>query len=294
VLVDVGDTRLNVVERGPADGLPLLVLHGGPGLDHTEFGPYLDPLGEQGVRLLLVDQRAQGASDRDAPPQTWTLARMAADVDALAGALRLDAYAVLGHSFGAFVALRHALDHTRAPVATIVSSGVPSTRWMAGVGEALRAIPDPDVRARVIASFEREATVDTQDGALDLLHDQLPFHFADPHDPRIEDLMTAMRAGRMAPDVLRAGEAIAAIDLEDRLGAIAHPVLVLAGRHDKLTTAEAAAFMADRIPGAELRVFERSAHMAFVEEQAAYLQAVAGFLRRARPGAPPSPPGAAG
>jgi hypothetical protein len=37
-VIDVGDTRLHVVERGAPDGLPLLILHGGPGLDHTEFG----------------------------------------------------------------------------------------------------------------------------------------------------------------------------------------------------------------------------------------------------------------
>jgi proline iminopeptidase len=283
LLVDVGDTRLAVHERGDRDGLPLLVLHGGPGLDHTEFGAHLDPLGRHGVRLLLVDQRAQGASDRDAPPETWTVPRMAADVDALAESLRLGPYAVLGHSFGAFVALRHALDHARRPVATIVSSGVPSPHWMAGVGDALRAIPDPQRRARVIASFERETTVETQEEVLALLRDQLPFHFADPDDPRIEGLLADLAGGRMAPEVLRAGPSVAVVDVEDRLAEVAVPVLVLAGRHDRLTTPEAAAFMAARIPGAELVVFERSAHMAHVEEPEAYVEAVAGFLSRARP-----------
>jgi proline iminopeptidase len=51
-LVDVGDTQLHVVERG--EGFPLLLLHGGPGLDHHEFADYLDPLAEQD-RLVLVD-----------------------------------------------------------------------------------------------------------------------------------------------------------------------------------------------------------------------------------------------
>jgi proline iminopeptidase len=45
----------------------VLVLHGGPGLDHTEFGHHLDPLGDE-LRLLLVDLREQGASDRGTPP----------------------------------------------------------------------------------------------------------------------------------------------------------------------------------------------------------------------------------
>ena len=75
-LVDVDDTRLYVESRGPDDAFPVLVLHGGPGLDHTMFGDLLDPLGAA-CRLLFVDQRAQGRSGAS-DPGTWTLARMAA------------------------------------------------------------------------------------------------------------------------------------------------------------------------------------------------------------------------
>src|SRR3954466_2131504 len=60
MLVDAGDTRLHVVERGTGD-LALIALHGGPGLDHTMFGHWLDPEGDE-YRLLLVDERAQGRS----------------------------------------------------------------------------------------------------------------------------------------------------------------------------------------------------------------------------------------
>ncbi len=60
--VRIDDCSLWVAGRGPEDGFPLIVLHGGPGLDHHEFGDYLDPVCDDGVRLLLVDQRAQGRS----------------------------------------------------------------------------------------------------------------------------------------------------------------------------------------------------------------------------------------
>src|SRR4051794_24386230 len=127
MLVDVGDTRVHVKERGDGD-LALIVLHGGPGLDHTMFGGWLDPLGDA-CRLLLVDERAQGRSD-PAPRETWTLEHHARDVDALATALGLERYAVLGHSFGAFIALQHAVDFSGRPAATIVSSGLPSERFL--------------------------------------------------------------------------------------------------------------------------------------------------------------------
>src|ERR1035438_2452227 len=106
-LVEVADTRLFVEERGAAEGFPLMVLHGGPGLDHHMFGDYLDPLVADGrYRLVFIDERSQGRSDRSAAPHTWTIERMAADISDLAGSLDLSSYAVLGHSFGAFVALQ--------------------------------------------------------------------------------------------------------------------------------------------------------------------------------------------
>src|SRR5262249_1860280 len=87
-LVGVADTKLYVEERGEPSGFPLLVFHGGPGLDHTWFADYLDPLTEAGrYRLVLADERACGRSDRTAPRQTWTLERMAQDVSDLAAGL---------------------------------------------------------------------------------------------------------------------------------------------------------------------------------------------------------------
>ena len=124
--VDIGDTRLFVVERG--DGYPLIVLHGGPGLDHHMFGDYLDLLSDR-FRLILVDQRAQGLSDM-CPDSTWSLEQMAKDVVSLAKTLELERYTVLGHSYGAFVALQNAVDFPGQAAQTIVSSGVPGSRFL--------------------------------------------------------------------------------------------------------------------------------------------------------------------
>jgi proline iminopeptidase len=85
-----------------------------------------------------------------------------------------------------------------------------------------------------------------------------------------------------APDVLRAAaqEDYGAIAVEDRLADVTHPVLVLAGRHDRTCSVPAAEAIATGIPGAELRVFEDSAHMMFIEEREAYVTAVRDFLAR--------------
>src|SRR3954463_7911103 len=281
MLVGVGDTRLHVGERGAGD-LALIPLHGGPGLDHTMFGAWLDPLCDDGVRLLLVDERAQGRSE-PAASETWTLEQHARDVDALATALGLERYVVLGHSFGALIALQHAVDFSGRPAGTVISSGAPSERLlMSHVERELERFEPVELREQVQASWAREAEAQTQDEVGALLDDQLPFHFADPRDPRIDEMRTAMAGAVYAPDVLRAAatDGYGRIEVEDRLGDVRHPVLVLAGRHDRTCSVAAAEVIARGAPDAELVVFEHSGHMTFVEEPDAYVDAVRRFLAR--------------
>lgn len=278
-LVPIDDTALWVVERGPDEGVPLLVLHGGPGLDHHEFADYLDPLTERGIRLVLVDQRACGRSERP-PSHTWTLERYAQDVIMLARALRLDLYAVLGHSFGAFVALQHAVDYPGAAAATVISGGIPSERFLDRVAENLRTFEPVELREQVADSWAREPDVTSAEAFARLMRDQYPFHFADPLDPRIEGYLDRTAHAVYAPEVLRhfATESYGAIEVEDRLGDVSSPVLVLAGRHDRTCVVEGAEAIAAGVADAQLLVFETSGHMMFVEESEVFIEAVSRFL----------------
>ena len=276
--VPVGDTRLFVETRG--QGYPLIILHGGPGLDHHMFGDYLDPLGDE-YRLHLVDQRSQGQSD-SAPPSGWSLSQMAADVSALAASLQLERYAVLGHSFGAFVALQHAVDFPGAAAQTIISSGVPSARYLEHVDRNLEAFEPAELRRQVAESWQREKSVRTAAQVDALLHDQMPFHFADPLDPRIA-VYEARSAGAVnSAEVLRhfANQEYGAIEVEERLGEVPQPTLILVGRHERVCSVPAAQAMAAALPRAELVVFEHSGHMTFVEENDRYLAVVRSFLDR--------------
>jgi proline iminopeptidase len=278
-LIDAGDTALFVLERG--DGaLPLFVLHGGPGLDHTMFGHHLDPLTDA-CRLLFVDLRAQGRS-APAPPETWTLTQMAVDIEALAQALELERYAVLGHSFGSFVALQHAVDFSGRPAASIISAGVPDASYLDEVERQLEAFEPAELREQVASSWAREREARTQEECRQLLSDQLPFHFRDPHDPRIEAMRAGLDETVFSPEVLRAAanEGYGGIELLDRLATVTQPVLVLAGRHDRTCSVAGAQAIVDGVPEAELVIFENSGHMTFIEEPDAYIEAVRDFLAR--------------
>jgi pimeloyl-ACP methyl ester carboxylesterase len=206
---------------------------------------------------------------------------MAADVGELAEAMGFDRYATLGHSYGAFVVLQQAVDRPGHAAATVVSSGAPSARFLAAVEDNLAAFEPVELREQVTQSWAREQEVQTAEECDTLLHDQMPFHFADPRDPRIEEFERRTAGIVQSPDLLRhfAVADYGAIEVEDRLGDIAQPVLVLSGRHDRTCVVEAGEAIAAGIGDAELVVFENSGHMTYVEQNEEYLAAVRGFLQ---------------
>jgi len=278
--VKIGDTRLYVVERG--SGYPLIILHGGPGLDHHMFGDYLDPLADE-FRLILVDQRAQGLSET-CPEESWTLQQMAKDVVSLAKAMGLDSYAVLGHSYGAFVALQNAVDFPGLAARTIVSSGLPSAKYLEAVWKNLEMFEPVELRAQVTRSWEREKVVQTREEVDRLLHEQLPFQFGNPLDERIAEFEQRTAGAVNSPAVLRffANAEYGGIEAEEKLGNVTQPVLVLAGRCDRTCIVEGAEALANGLPHAELIVFENSGHMTYVEENEKYIKVVREFLNKNR------------
>lgn len=121
-LLPVHGTRLHVIEHGSPSAFPLICLQGRPGDEGPGFANHLDALTLDGrYRLVLVDQREQGSSDRGTSPDTWTLHQLASDVSAVAAGLGVDDYVVLGHGGAANVALQHAVDAHGAAAATVVS-----------------------------------------------------------------------------------------------------------------------------------------------------------------------------
>jgi proline iminopeptidase len=264
------DYGLFVEEVG--SGFPVIVLHGGPGMDHTMFRPWLDPLGDE-FRLLYVDERGQGRSGR-VDPATLSLEVFARDVDLLADALGLDAFALLGHSFGAIITTWHAVNLGTAE-AYVISGGADSSAALeADVQASFETLGEK--RAAIEASWAREQSVATEEEVASQIADQAPFHFHREPPAGVFD------ATVYSPDVLRhfANAGYGDFDYRAGLAGVTRPTLVVVGDHDLTTTPRAARVLHEGIPGSELTVIANAGHMSFVEEQQPYLIAVRDFLRR--------------
>ncbi len=256
------------------EGFPLIVLHGGPGLDHTSFRPYLDPLADE-FRLLYVDERGQGRSER-VDPATLSLNVFARDVDLLADALGLERFALLGHSFGAIITTKHAIELGSAAAYVISGGGDSTANLMADVEASLARMGEAGVS--IAESWEQEKTVQSEEELMDLLRAQLPFHFAgEPPAGFAEDTIGS-------PEVLRhlCERRLRRLRLHGRPGPCGMaPTLVIVGEHDRTTTTRAARVLHEGIAGSELAVVPDVGHMSYVEAPEAYLGAVRSFLREA-------------
>jgi proline iminopeptidase len=278
VRVSVGDVELFVHEKG--EGRALVALHGGPGLDGSFWFPGLDPLANEGWRILAPDLRANGRSGAGDPAR-WTVAQMADDIEALIEALELHDPVVSGWSFGSFVAQSQMARHGTA-AAYVLMGTIAEPGAMERVDEELARFQPERLREQVRSSWARESTVQTAEECKRILDDQMPFHLADPEGPLVEELIAADRTV-YRPAVLRhfaAGGDYGMIDLRGQLSSFGKPVLVLIGAHDRTTSPASAHELAELLPNAEEVLLPETAHMIPYEQPGLFLEALRGFLAR--------------
>ena len=279
--ISVDGASIFVLPVGDESKYPLFVIHGGPGLDHTEMSPWLDRLSDT-FRLLYIDLRGQGRSQR-VDPATLTLSRFALDVTKLAEALGVREYAVLGHSFGSFVTLAHAIEQGGA--SHYVLSGCTASFSKSGseIQQNLATFEPIELREQVTQSWALEPQAETQADVAKIMEMQMPFHFATTQSDTYRHYMEVEAQGRAiyAPEVLAYFAAHEyAIEYEDQLGKITKPTLVVTGESDRTCTPRASRDLHAGIPGSELLIVPNAGHMTFIEQPDLYFPAVRAFFAR--------------
>jgi proline iminopeptidase len=264
---------------GAETNYPLILLHGGPGFDHTELHPWMDTLSDT-FRLIYVDERGQGRSDR-VDPSTLSLHRFAEDVTKLAGAIGLERYALLGHSFGAFITLAHAVEFGDASH-YIISGGTASfTKTAPEIQASLASFEPLELREQVTQSWALEPEAKTAEDADRLWQMQAPFHFMTTESDAYRRFMAASDQTIYAPEVLAYFSSLDyPIEFEDQLGSIRRPTLVMTGEHDRTCTPRASREIAAGIPGSELVIVPNAGHMTHVEQPVIVFNAIRGFFAR--------------
>lgn len=87
----------------------MIVLHGGPGYDHTPYQSFFSALRDT-VQIIYLDQHGNGRSDPGSP-ESWNFQRWTSDIEKFCQALHIEKPVIFGHSFGGMVALEYAIKY---------------------------------------------------------------------------------------------------------------------------------------------------------------------------------------
>lgn len=251
-------------------GVPCLVMHGGLGVDHTQFREWLDPLGDV-LHLVYYDHRGNGRSGRP-PIETLTFDQLVADADALREHLGFEKVAVLGHSYGGCLALLYALRYPqRLSHLLLVGTTAAWDYFDELAAEAQRRALTSEVLAGLVELPTSNKEMERYQRAI------APVAFHRTHS-RLIDRVLGETVWNWEANV-RSRRMAAEFNVVARLGEIGAPTLILTGRDDFFCPPAQAERMHRGIRGSTKVIFERSGHYPFAEENAAFQNAVRGWLR---------------
>ncbi len=261
-------------------GIPLLTLHGGPGAGH-DYLESLEGLAEH-REVIFFDQLGCGQSDQPDDPSLWRLERFVEEVETVRDALGLERIHLLGQSWGGWLGIEYMLHKPRGVVSLVLASTSASIRQFVAEAETLKKRLPPEMYALMQRA---EADQDYQNpeylAAVDLFYRR---HLCrlNPWPDALERSTRILDGNPVYLTMNGPNEFVVIGNLRDwdrtaRLPEITVPTLVTVGRHDEITP-NCARTIQEGIPGAQLRIFERSGHVAHLEETDAYLKTVSAFF----------------
>jgi proline iminopeptidase len=269
-IAHINNTSLFFLEIG--SGLPCLVMHGGLGFDHTYLHPWLDTLGDT-FRLVYYDHRGNGRSGRP-PRATLILEQLVEDAEALRRHLGLGKIAVLGHSYGGFIALEYALQYPQHLSHLLLLNSAPA--WGYGeeiVANAVRRGATP----AMLEALNVEAYVTDNERLREWYHLMAPLYFYQFDQKIADELVQNMIFSSAA--MQQGLQLVKNYNLLARLREIHVPSLIVTGREDFAMPPSQAVRLQQCIPNSNLTIFERSAHFPYLEEPDAFRQIVGDWVR---------------
>jgi proline iminopeptidase len=260
--------------QGSGASMPLVLVNGGPGFDHTylHLSPAWDTLGKN-RRLVMYDQRGTGRSLGNHPGQTYTLKDQIDDLEAVRSQLGVEQIDLLGHSWGGYLVMAYAAVHPdRIAHLFIVDSAAP--QWKDILFLFKEVFPEAAERRDAFSFAEEMGDQKAIDAEL---HEYLTMLFYSPE--KRDAFVGALPASVYKRSVNQAvGADVERFDLNPEIRKFKFPVMVITGRFDMNVAPVVAYKIHNAIPGSKFRVFERSGHLPFYEEPGAFVQAIEEFL----------------
>jgi len=261
-------------------GIPLLLVHGGPGAPHD----YLEPLEALAVErpVIFYDQLGCGNSDRPSDHTLWNTARYVDELTQLRKALKLDKIHLLGQSWGAMLAVEYLLREKPKGVVSLTLSGplLSSARWISDQKMWVSLLPDN--LQKTISSCESAQDYSSEDYQ-DAMNAFYKKHLCrmDPWPECLNHTNSKMGVDvymyMWGPSEFCATGILKDAELSCELHKIGCPVLLTCGEFDEATPATTAYYQS-LIKDSRLFIFDGCSHSHHLEKTEEYIKVVGDFI----------------
>ncbi len=266
--------------RAVGEGVPLVVLHGGPGLSHGYLAPQLNRLLADDYRLIFYDQRASGRSTGIQDTTRLTMEQFVEDLDVVRRAFGIEQMNLLGHSFGGLLAMHYAAAYP-ARVGKLILLDTDAASWELRTPYQRKVIAarETEEDRREMEEIDAHQRTLSDPAAMErLLRVGLRTYF---HDRALIDSLAlefdehSLRNYHATSRLVR--QDLGRYDIHDRLDRITAQTLLLHGEASIFSVAGATAIK-ERIPDSRLVVLSDVGHFAYIEAPRAFEAAVKAFV----------------
>ncbi len=274
-------------QRILGEGPPLILLHGGPDFDHTYLLPEMDRLADS-FRLIYYDQRGRGQSSAGVQPEEVSLQSEIEDLEALRQSLQLDSVNLLGHSWGALLALEYAAQYPQYVAHLIILNPAPVSQADYLLLRESRRTHSPDDIAR-LKELAKAASYQAGDPEAVAAYYRVHFNATLRKPEQLERVVRRLQASFTPAGILRARAIEKRLyaetwfaegyDLVPRLQSLLTPTLVIHGEYD-FVPAACATHIGEALPNSELVLLKDCGHFIYLECPAAFHAAVLDFMQR--------------
>lgn len=263
------------------EDIPLLALHGGPGVPH-DYIENLADLASDTRRVILYDQLGCGRSDQPDDTSLWRVERFVEELAIVRRELKLDRIHLLGQSWGGMLAIEYMLTRPEGIASLILSSTLSSMPlWVAEANRLRNELPT-EIQATLLRHEEAGTTEHEEyQQAMQVFYERHVIRVVPMPDQvkRALDQVGQVYYTMNGPSEFHVTGIVKDWDRTADLPKIQVPTLITSGRYDE-STPRINEILHNGIAGSEWVIFEHSSHMAHIEEPELYLPTVESFMKR--------------
>lgn len=281
--VTAGNARLYYREVGRRQ--PIIVLHGGPDLNHNYLLPDMDDLSDS-FRLIYYDQRGRGKSAGNVQPEDVSIESEIADMEILREYFRFETAAILGHSWGGLLALEYAIRHPHRVSHMILMNSAPVSHndLMHFRRERRRKEPDNLEKLKALAATEQFEIGDLE---TDAEYHRIHLQTALRQPEHLEKVVNSLRLN-FTSEGIRKARAIenrlynetwesGQYSLLPKLRQLGIPTLVIHGEYDFIPVT-CAKHIAQALPQARFVILKECGHFSYLECPVEVHKEITGFF----------------